>query len=300
MVKFHKIGMGLLGRNGMEVHSFNGEVEIIKLEGNKLNIDIPDISAPGRVNALTMVLTMAGKANLEIDEKKYTLLPNTLMDLTGLQVFRNFIFSDDYLGYNIMVSSRFYDEIFREEKHLTPEAALRKSANPLDNIRQEDAVLLVEIIEKIIWNISRNSHIWHRRMVMNEIRCFYMEAGNIIVNSLASAEKEQNLHDNDLLFFKFIQLLQDSNNERKTVAFYADKLCLTPDYFAKIIKNYTGRNVTDWINEALLRQAKLYLRDPGMTIQQTADMLNFSDQSAFGNFFKKQTGMSPAQYQKKQ
>lgn len=298
MVKFHKIGIGLLGRNDMDVHSFDGEVEIIKLEGDKLNKDLPDVSVPARVNALTMIITTAGEARIEVDEKSYTLLPNTVMDITGLQIFRNFVFSNDYTGYNIMVTERFYEETHREGKHLTPEAALKKRANPLEHISREETALLVDIIGRIIRNIERNGHIWHRRIVMNEVRSFYMEAGNIIVNSLTSAEKKWNPPDKDLLFFKFMQLLQDNSHERKTVTFYADKLCLTPDYFAKAIKTHTKRNVTDWINETLLRQAKLYLRDTEMTIQQVADMLNFSDQSAFGKFFKKQTGMSPAQYQR--
>jgi AraC-like DNA-binding protein len=33
-----------------------------------------------------------------------------------------------------------------------------------------------------------------------------------------------------------------------------------------------------------------------MTIQQIAEMMSFSDQSSFGKFFKKHTGMSPLKY----
>lgn len=298
MVKFVSIEMGHMDGTQFEVYSFNGEVEIDKLEGEKLNENVPDVSVPGRVNALTIILTLAGSANIEVDGKTYTLLPDTVMDITGFRILRNFLFSDDYRGYNIMVTNRFYDEIFREGKHLTLEAALRNSTNPLDHIEPEETALLVDIIERIIRNVGRNSHIWQRRMVMNEVRSFYMEVGNIVINSMISDEKEKNPQNFDLLFFKFMQLLQDNCNERKSVGFYADKLCLTADYFAKTVKTYTGRNVTDWINDALLRQAKLYLQDPEITVQQVADMLNFSDQSAFGKFFKKQAGISPALYQK--
>jgi AraC-like DNA-binding protein len=38
------------------------------------------------------------------------------------------------------------------------------------------------------------------------------------------------------------------------------------------------------------------LRDPEMTIQQIAEELSFADQSSFGKFFKKQTGLSPLKY----
>lgn len=298
MARIQKVGIGLMELQGLDVYSFNNEVEIARLKGKKLNYNLPDVSIPGRVSAISMVLTLAGEANIEIDGKPYTLFPGTVMDLTGIQVFRNFLFSDDYEGYNFMVSTRFYDEIFHNEKHMTPEAAMKKSTDPLDRTTPEEMTLLVNILKRIIWNIGRSGHIWQRRMVMNEVRSFFMEAGNITVNHLTVAGQERNISDNDLVFFKFMRLLQDNCNERRPVKFYADRLCLTPDHFAKTIKAYTGRNATDWINETLLRQAKLYLGDPEMSVQQVADMINFSDQSAFGKFFKKQTGMSPGEYRK--
>ena len=37
-----------------------------------------------------------------------------------------------------------------------------------------------------------------------------------------------------------------------------------------------------------------------LSVQQVAEMLGFSDQSAFGKFFKRECGVSPAQYRKRQ
>ena len=39
-------------------------------------------------------------------------------------------------------------------------------------------------------------------------------------------------------------------------------------------------------------------KDSGKNIQQVAYALNFSNQSAFGKYFKHLTGMSPTEYQK--
>ena len=48
----------------------------------------------------------------------------------------------------------------------------------------------------------------------------------------------------------------------------------------------------------LVREAKICLRNPSLSVQQVAEMLGFSDQSAFGKFFKRECGMSPVQYKK--
>ncbi len=296
MAGFFTIDIGFLSQEKLQIHSFNNDVEIIELNGKVLNEKVPDLSKPTSTNAFSTILTLEGEANIEIDDISYTLVPNTLIDLTRFHIFRNFTFSDNYKGYNILISNDFYNEIFTTERHLTPRMAIFKSQNPLEVMSSEQTALLTASLNRIIQNIKRENHLWRKQMIMNEIRSFFMEAGNIILHNSSTDIAKQT--DKELLILKFVQLLEEHNTERKTVKFYADKLCMHTDHFTKIIKAKTGRNVIDWINESLLRKAKLHLRNPELSIQQVAHMLNFSDQSAFGKFFKKQTQMSPNEYKK--
>ncbi len=302
MNKFSKMEVGVFSQmpeKRMEITTFGKEVEIIKLEGYKLNLGgIPDVSMPLRLDAISLILTLSGKASVEIDANDYNLSPDTMINLVGFKVLRNFLFSDDYEGYQVMVSKRFFDDVFRQGRPMTPEAAMNKDTYPFDKISREETAQLVEIIEEMIEIIGRTDHIWHRHMIMNEVRKFFMEAGNIVIKKLGSSGREQLLSNNDMLFFRFMQLLHDNRTERKSVQFYADKLCLSPDYLAQAIKLFSGHTVSYWINETLLQQAKLCMLDSEMSIQQIADILNFSDQSAFGRFFKKNTGKSPTEYRK--
>ncbi len=52
-----------------------------------------------------------------------------------------------------------------------------------------------------------------------------------------------------------------------------------------------------WINRATLIQAKVLLKNKDMLIGEVADWLNFSSQTAFGYFFKGETGLTPTEYQ---
>ncbi len=47
------------------------------------------------------------------------------------------------------------------------------------------------------------------------------------------------------------------------------------------------------IDEALTRQAKSLLSSTSLSIQQISDRLGFQNQSHFGTFFKRRTGLSP-------
>ncbi|MGM9748673.1 MAG: helix-turn-helix domain-containing protein, partial [Candidatus Cryptobacteroides sp.] len=182
-------------------------------------------------------------------------------------------------------------------KHLTPHAAMYKTHFPFDNINDFESRLLEECILNIIWTIGRTEHIWHRKMIEATVRIFFLEIGNIVISKTPIVE-EGKLSNYDLLFFRFMQLVQENCQERKPVSFYADKLCLSPDYLAHAIKTFSHKPISYWINDALILQAKKYLMDGKLTIQQIFERMNFADQSSFGRFFKKNTGKSPAEYRR--
>lgn len=279
-------------------YRFEDAVEIIRLEGYKLNENgIPDVSVPLKVDAFNIILTLAGTGHFEVNSEEYELHPNTTMNLIGAKLLRNVTFSDDYQGYHLMVSKSFYDDVFKEGKHLTPETAMYKTHFPYDSIQLQESLLLETAILNIIKTIERTGHFWYRRMIETNVRIFFMEIGNIIIAKTPLIEN-YNLSNYDILFYRFMQLVRDNSKERKTVKFYADKLCLSPDYLAQAIKAFSQKPISYWINEALVMQAKTYLMDNSMTIQQIVTRMNFSDQSSFGRFFRKNTGKSPAEYRK--
>ena len=98
------------------------------------------------------------------------------------------------------------------------------------------------------------------------------------------------------LFDKFQSLLAAHFREQRSVTFYARRLCLTPNYFSGEIKVFSGRSASWWINERVVGEAKILLRDYDLNIQEIAYWLSFPSQSAFGKFLRKKTGISPKAY----
>ncbi|MGM9688244.1 MAG: helix-turn-helix domain-containing protein [Alloprevotella sp.] len=282
----------------VSTYRFETGVEVIQLEGSKLNENgLPDVSVPLRVDAFHIILTLAGSARMEVNGEEYELQPNTVMNLIGVKVLRNVIFSDSYRGYHLMVSKLFYDEAFREGKHLTPETAMYKTHFPYDTLLPEESLLLEDCLQHTIRTIKRTGHFWHRRMVEATVRIFFMEMGHILITKTPLTE-DRSLPNCDLLFGRFMQLLRDNGHERHSVRFYADKLCLSPGYLAQAIRAFSKKPISYWINETLLMQAKTYLADRNLPIQQIVVRMNFADQSSFGRFFRNNTGQTPAQYRR--
>ena len=100
----------------------------------------------------------------------------------------------------------------------------------------------------------------------------------------------------DQVMKDFMGLLNENILAQTNVAFYAEKLCRSKKYLSLIVKQKTHTNISTIMSVIRTETASRLLRDPGMSIQQIAEMMSFSDQSSFGKFFKKHTGLSPLKY----
>ncbi len=124
---------------------------------------------------------------------------------------------------------------------------------------------------------------------------FYVLMGIWNNPSLKDGEEGQSVRSK-VTFDKFMKLVSEYHTQHRNVGFYADKLCLTPKYLSKLIKNATGRSAPEWIDSYVILEAKNLLKYSGTTIKEIVYKLNFPNQSVFYKFFKARTGMTPTEY----
>ena len=100
------------------------------------------------------------------------------------------------------------------------------------------------------------------------------------------------------LFRKFIELLNIHIGKHK-LPFYAEKMNISPQYLSRLVEDSSGTAARDWINRAVVLQAKLLLRSSRYTIEQIAEELNFSTVPYFCRLFKREVGTTPTEYRNK-
>ena len=98
------------------------------------------------------------------------------------------------------------------------------------------------------------------------------------------------------LVIRFANLVSNHFRQERTVLFYADALNVTPKHLTETVKEINGKSAGEIIDDFVILESKLLLEKPENTIAQVADVLNFSDQSFFGKYFKRFTGISPKEY----
>ena len=92
-------------------------------------------------------------------------------------------------------------------------------------------------------------------------------------------------------------MLQNFRKER-SVAFYADRMCVTPKHLSAVAKEITGLTASELIDHYVIMEAKIMLAETALTIQEVSNKLNFANQSFFGKYFKHLTGFSPSAFRK--
>lgn len=98
------------------------------------------------------------------------------------------------------------------------------------------------------------------------------------------------------LVIRFANLVSTHFREQRTVQFYADILNVTPKYLTETVKEINGKSAGEIIDDFVILESKLLLEKPETTIAQVASLLNFCDQSFFGKYFKRLTGISPKEF----
>ena len=99
------------------------------------------------------------------------------------------------------------------------------------------------------------------------------------------------------LFERFLELLT-THKGKQPVTYYASALCVTPQYLSRIVSLTSGKTVTEWINKAVILDARILLRGTTQSISKISDTLHFPNDSFFCRFFKRETGYTPIQYRK--
>ena len=101
---------------------------------------------------------------------------------------------------------------------------------------------------------------------------------------------------------KFIKLLDDYISTKAlrdglpTVAYFADKCCLSNGYFGNLVRVETGRTAKDIISDHVLAYAKQLLNDEALTITMISNRLGFEYPQHFVRFFKSHTGKTPSAF----
>ena len=251
-------------------------------------IDELKANEPRKLQRAAIVLCTSGRCRLKINLEEYEIKEPQLITLMPGQIFELLSDVNDLEGYVISLSKRFIDKVnLPGWQH----QYMKMYNNPITDIDQ-DMLNSLRVFYAILYRAATNSkNPFRLQIIENLISVFYYGG----VSSLDN-ETEPNLKYKNHIVANFLELVQQHYREERLIQYYAGRLCITPKYLSKLVKEHTGRAATDWIEQHVILEARAMLQSTDLSIQQIATTLNFPNQSFFGKYFKRATGVAPKQY----
>lgn len=197
------------------------------------------------------------------------------------------LLSKDFVS-NIHVD---FDKTLQEAVRFLESPCLTLNAEQLD-IASDYFTLARKIIHSQMDN--------KREIISSLLTSITYLAVNLWRNDIASAKERQDMSSLRVnqTYEQFIALVSQHHNKERGMAFYADKMHITPKYLSKIIKQASGRSGPDWIDSFVVLEAKNLLKYTDKPVKEIVWQLNFPTPSVFNKFFKKHTNLTPSEYRK--
>ena len=85
-----------------------------------------------------------------------------------------------------------------------------------------------------------------------------------------------------------------------SVKYFADKICLSSNYFGDMVKKETGKTPQEHIQDKVIEMAKEHITETNETVSQIAYTLGFQYPQHLCRLFKKRVGCTPNEYRTQQ
>ena len=260
------------------------------------NKDLKKFIYPVRFDAGVLIIVIRGRLNISINLSDYAVHENSLITLTSSCIVQTTDFSADFDAYFIAFSNSFLLDINLIQSFLPFLSEI--NSNPVLTFDETSKSLVLKFCEVFESVYEKHCETPFPGVINNLLMSMLWGISAAYKARNENTEKEVfalSSRKNEL-YRKLLSLIVENYKTNRTISYYANKLCITAKYLSLIVKEVSGKKVSELINSAVLLDAKSQLKNSEQTISQISDSLEFPNPSFFCKYFKKQTGMTPKEY----
>lgn len=237
-----------------------------------------------------------GIMQVDIDNEQYTLQRGDLADIIR-RTLRLTEMSNEARGYLLLLTDDYMQEIFGKQPPFSLRYVTHVRQRPVTHINPMDYTILIRAMESIQQATNYPPIRFARDILTHNVQIFFLlMAGVVETNHPETIPPEGDTDKRRQLFADFLKMLDNDIRQGHTVEFFAARLNVTTQYLGRVVKEQSGQTAYDIICRYLLQEICSLLRETGLSLQEIADKLHFSDQSVMSKFFKRLKGMSPLKY----
>lgn len=278
----------------LENISDNEEQTLLKNYIISNNSKIPahiDLNETFVFDGLIFCVCIKGSGILNINHHQFDLKPNMIVSIFPNNICKMIKVSDDFLPEMMFFSRDYFSSI---PVRIDKDVFLDMNENPVIEVDKEVVYNILEL-HSIIIKQHYGVLVYKEEIIQSLVQALMLEVASYYKTGKIRGILKKSSREDEVTK-RFFRLLLDHFRAEKKLSFYADKLCLTPNYLSSIIKKVTGNSFQEWIQIAIITEAKNQLKTTDQSILQISENLNFANPSFFGRFFKQYVGMTPLHY----
>lgn len=277
-----------------------GEVRGKRVEKSEALLKM--LKYPVRFDGYIIFFLKKGRFSIDFNLNSFEIRERSLLVSVPGNIIKLSSFNEERVGdaelLFVMVSREFMSGI-RYDFNKVFQESIRFWNNPCITLQDSDLTMAEDY-----FNLARKIVSSNRENKREILRALLTSFTFVTIDVWTRQLSDSNLKESrsaarvNRIFERFMALVTEFHNSERGMAFYADKLCLTPKYLSKLVKQSSGRSAPDWIDAFVILEAKNMLKYSDMAVKEIAYALHFPSQSIFYKFFKAHTGLTPTEYRK--
>lgn len=207
---------------------------------------------------------------------------------------KDVVYNDDFDADFLIVSPDFLQQ-YNPEMVWATKGFIFIRTNPSFHLHESSLRLMNESFELFGNRLEKSETPFKRDVLGCVLQIFLYDLWTIYSSELSQMKPSDNAAR---IFLRFIVAVQHDCRQQRDVAFYADKLCLTPKYLSQVSKSVSGLPASEWISFYSAFELITLLNDQSKTLTEVSCMMNFETLSHFSRYTKKLLGKPPTEYRK--
>lgn len=247
-----------------------------------------------RSDHFAIMLVTEGTVDVSINLRPFTMEKNGLVVVAPNAIKQLICASQNAKGMSVNFTIHFLNQAGLPKRSNDLLEYFSSQYRPNWNLEDADAVVIERNIRDVFERCRQTDRPFGKEQLNHIFLAFLYEIGAL--GQKYSPPLIRNMTRKEELVIRFATLVSTHFRQERTVSFYADALHVTPKYLTETVKEINGKSAGQIIDDFVILESKLLLEKPDYSIAQIANLLNFSDQSFFGKYFKRVVGISPKEF----
>ncbi len=254
---------------------------------------INEITQPGRSAFCIHMICTEGEGSIVYYDNHFHFREGDLLVLSHPDAISEITLSSVCKGEYFAANYRYLQNLL-PPKNYSIGGSISLRANPIISLTESQRQILLDDLHRIRNRMDESDKRFYREIMGSLCLTLIYDIFEFHSENIGEEKISERA---GFIVGELMRLLSEgTSSTHREVSWYAKQLHVSEKYLSATVKRITGGSVMSYIDRHTIPILKQHLNNPGLTLTQIADLMNFTSLSYFSRYCNKHIGMSPSSY----